>query len=899
MKIEKKPSNFVPSGSPTTTGGKSPLFWTTILLVGLLAVIFWRCFLPNTVIFSNDCPYGGLVTEENRMPSIMRGLWVDLGWFGSQSLSPSPSVSTFMRLITTPLLYAKFLCPVALLIGGLGACFCFRQLRLAPVACILGGLAAALNSDFFSTSCWGVSTQVIGFGFMFMAIGLIASPCIKRQWIRVILAGLAVGVAVIEAYDIGALFSLFVAAFVIYHALFLTESPAPVAKKAGRGFLRLALVAGFAAFIAAHSLMGLVGTQIKGISGMGQDAQSKAARWDEATTFSVNKANTLQVVVPGIFGFRDNWYMYEDDSPKEDQFWSANPAHPIGTGYYAGVPVVLIALWGILQSLRRKQSVFTVLERRAIWFWTGAALISLLLAYGRYAPFYQFFYAIPYSSTIRNPQKFMHTFTWAWIILLAYGVHGLATAYLKESLTAAREMPVRFKEWFDKVPAFDRCWLIGCVVLIVLSVVGWWVYSSHLMKLIDYLPTVGVAPDMAAKVARFSVAAVGWFILFLVLTVGLMALIFSGRFSGPGAKWAGVLLGALMFFDLGRAAAPWLVYWDIDTKYAVDPVLQFLAAKPYEHRVTVLPLQTGSPQMSMLLGGGAQTYGGIYVNDWKQHLFPYLNIQCTDIIQEPRIAQEKDLYMKTLGPNLLRYWELSNTLYLLGPNLNLVAPGSVPQQLQAFLQPFHVVKAFNLQPKPGTTGSAPADYAAVPATNGELAVLEYTDALPRAKLYANWQVNTNEDATLQTLANPAFNPHSTVLVDANLPAPGSPGADPGTVEINPNYKSKRIELQADVKVPSSVLLLSERYDPNWKVEVDGKPAQELRCNYIERGVYLTQGKHDIVMRFQPPMHTLWISLAAIVMGLGLWGYLIFVPTEEECVPRNSNTELKENSAAKS
>lgn len=900
MKIEKKTSNFAPSPSATTTSnGKSPLFWTTLLLLALLAVIFWRCFLPNTVIFSNDGPYGGLVAEQNRMPSIMSGLWVNLNWFGSQSLSPSPSVSTLMRLVTTPLLYSKFLCPVALFIGGIGACFCFRQLRLAPVACILGSLAAALNSDFFSTSCWGVSTQIIGFGFMYIAIGLIANPSVKRQWIRVILAGFAVGVGVMEAYDIGAIFSLFVAAFVIYHALFLTESPAPVALKAGRGILRTALVAGFAAFIATHTLMSLVGTQIKGISGMEQDAQTKAARWEEATAFSVPKAQTMQVFIPGIFGFRDNWYMYEDDSPKEDQFWSSNPAHPIGTGYYAGVPVVLIGLWAVMQSLRKKQSVFTLLQRRAIWFWTVTAGIGLLLAYGRFAPFYQFFYAIPYSSTIRNPQKFMHVFSWAWIIVFAYGVHGLAAGYMKEPLAATREMPVRFKEWFAKAPAFDRGWLIGCGALIVLSIVGWWIYSSDLTKLIAFLPTTGIDPDMAPKVARFSIAAVGFFVLFLVLTVALLTLIFSGRFNGPRAKLAGVLLGALMFFDLGRAAAPWLVYWDLDTKYAVNPVLQFLADKPYEHRVTALPLQTGSPQMAMLLGGDAHSYGGVYVNDWKQHLFPYLNIQCTDIIQEPRIAHDKELYLKALGPNMLRFWELSNTRYLLGPNLNLIPPGSLSPQLQSFLQGFHVVKPFNFEPKPGTPGTSPADYSAQPATNGELAVLEYTDALPRAKLYANWQVNTNDDSTLQALANPAFNPHSTVLVAANLPAPASPGADPGTVEINPNYKSKRVELQADVKAPSSVLLFSERYDPNWKVEVDGKPAPELRCNYIERGVYLTQGKHDIVMRFEPPMHTLWISLAAIVMGLGLWGYLIFVPTEEECVPQNSTAEVKENSAAKS
>jgi len=39
-------------------------------------------------------------------------------------------------------------------------------------------------------------------------------------------------------------------------------------------------------------------------------------------------------------------------------------------------------------------------------------------------------------------------------------------------------------------------------------------------------------PPTRRVVVAFSIRAVGWFILFLVLTVGLLALIFSGQFTG-------------------------------------------------------------------------------------------------------------------------------------------------------------------------------------------------------------------------------------------------------------------------------------------------------------------------------------------------------------------------------
>src|SRR6202000_3090989 len=105
-----------------------------------------------------------------------------------------------MRLVASPMVYEKILCPGAIFLAGLGAFYCFRRLRLSAWACILGALAAAPHFVFFSTSCWGVSTQVIGFGAMFAAIGFLAEPQAKYGWIRLALAGMAVGVGVMEAY---------------------------------------------------------------------------------------------------------------------------------------------------------------------------------------------------------------------------------------------------------------------------------------------------------------------------------------------------------------------------------------------------------------------------------------------------------------------------------------------------------------------------------------------------------------------------------------------------------------------------------------------------------------------------------------------------------------------------
>src|SRR5882724_12213618 len=120
------------------------------ILAGVLALLFFKSLSPGDVVFSNDGPYGAMVAQQNRMPSIMTGLWEDLNWLGFQIPAPSPTISSALRLVTTPLVFSKFFCPVSLFILGLCVWFCFRQWKLSQLASGLGGFAAALSSHFFS-----------------------------------------------------------------------------------------------------------------------------------------------------------------------------------------------------------------------------------------------------------------------------------------------------------------------------------------------------------------------------------------------------------------------------------------------------------------------------------------------------------------------------------------------------------------------------------------------------------------------------------------------------------------------------------------------------------------------------------------------------------------------------
>jgi hypothetical protein len=278
------------------------------------------------------------------------------------------------------------------------------------------------------------------------------------------------------------------------------------------------------------------------------------------------------------------------------------------------------------------------------------------------------------------------------------------------------------------------------------------------------------------------------------------------------------------------------------------------------------------------LGGSDQNFGGL-CHWWLENDYPYNDIQSLEIDQAPRMPLLDSAYIGNFGIRsgndltpALRLWKLTNTRYIF-------ADARLEALLNQLAQPpnsFHTIMRMDMAIKPGVSQVEDAgDMTVKTNATGSLALIEFPGALPRCKLYSNWQM-ADDQTTLQLLLSPGFNVDKTVLVATNTPIsekPGSTEADPGTVEIT-HYQSKHLVLQADAKTPA-VLLLNDRTGDWWRVWVDQTPAPILRCNYIMQGVFVPPGRHTIDFRFQPPLKFLYISVAALVIGVFLGGYVIF------------------------
>ena len=594
------------------------------------------------------------------------------------------------------------------------------------------------------------------------------------------------------------------------------------------------------------------------------------------------------MLIPGIYGYRMDsedggaYWGRSGRYPSWDRYFASGKTLPRpdsrffflrygGGGPYTGVVVIVIALWAILQSWRKERSVFSLRERKFVWFWSALALGCALVGFGRFAPFYQIFYALPFASTMRSPGKFFHVVQWCLVILCAYGLNGLSRCCLETPGAVGRGLSDQLRAWWGKAAEFDRNWVRGLVIALGASIVGWWLYASSQERLVAYLQEVDFDRATAAAIAAFSVRQVGWFILFLALATALLILLLSGFLNGRRAPLGALFLGLVLAVDLARADVPWVVTWDYERKYASNPVIDFLREKPYENRVAILPFPVPD-QLAM--------FNQLYSIEWLQQIFQYYNVQSLDQIMNPRPREDEIAFKRAMALDgstntlhlITRNWALTNTRYLLGPAPFLDALNT---QIDPVKKRFRLALAFDVVPKPGIKDPVGLDeLTAVLNTNGIYALFEFTGALPRATLYGNWEVSTNDSAALKELSSPGFDPHSKVLVaDTAVPAPKAsvPAQGCGTVEFA-SYAPKDVVLKANAQVPA-VLLLNDRYDDNWRVTVDGKPEKLLRCNYIMRGVYLQPGSHRVEFQFAPPVHTLYVSLAALAMAVLMLGYL--------------------------
>lgn len=159
-------------------------------------------------------------------------------------------------------------------------------------------------------------------------------------------------------------------------------------------------------------------------------------------------------------------------------------------------------------------------------------------------------------------------------------------------------------------------------------------------------------------------------------------------------------------------------------------------------------------------------------------------------------------------------------------------------------------------------------------TSGRIHVAERTQAAPRAYVAGRVLPESDSDAALATLIDPAFRPGRDAVA-GGVPSellgspPGPERAPRGTARIA-RYRPKEVRIRAQCRSRCLVVLTDLHY-PGWRAYVGGREAEILRTNAVFRGVLVPSGSHEVLYRYEPLSLRAGAAIAAataVLLALG-------------------------------
>ena len=134
-------------------------------------------------------------------------------------------------------------------------------------------------------------------------------------------------------------------------------------------------------------------------------------------------------------------------------------------------------------------------------------------------------------------------------------------------------------------------------------------------------------------------------------------------------------------------------------------------------------------------------------------------------------------------------------------------------------------------------------------------------ALPRAFIPRRAALVSNSVERLRRLSAVSYDPRAEVLISAASRLPE--GAMNGFVSIETETPG-RVVLVVNCAM-AAVVVLADRWDAGWAVEIDSRPAESLQANHALRAVVVPPGAHRIIWTYRPRA-VLW-GVTASVLGL--------------------------------
>ncbi|NPV01303.1 MAG: hypothetical protein HPY53_07965 [Brevinematales bacterium] len=832
---------------------KSSSIWITVIVIAVAVILplflFYNSIFLGAAIQGGDGNFASRSVYLHAIQNGITGNWMSANWLGI-NLGEFPTalwigfLALFPLNVSIALAYAASI-SLALIFSYL----LLKKLGAEWYGAIFGAVAYSFTPHFIALVFGGhisvvsmVPYPAMIFYFLTLAFDK-ANKSILKTVVSLIMTGISGAMMIINDPQRGMYFFVLIAIYTVF--LIFRKSPGSPeekidAKKALLAIGKIAMIGIVFLLAYAHSLKGLISTfKFRGIStgeAVNEPKQSEDEKWKFITAWSMDPREVLDNLAFGYHG--------AISGDKEMPYWGTKPY--CGNSESVGYFVIVFGILGIIFGFRRKD--FTT----KFFFWGGIA--ALLLSFGQFPPGSPFFWIwsrLPMMDKLRAPAKFIGVFAFAFSILAAFGFQWVLQAIRKypkpDKPQDAKKIALSPEQQeFNIVMYF----LVGLLALGFLWMIGLMMSGTGIIASLGKVQY----DNMNGALLRMNV--------YSVLTLAVFYLVWSIRKDNL-VKQVKVIYFipfiVLLFYELWSINLFFInkAYFNPQEFFVKDGVTDYFTKDADKFRVGIsmyipTPTQVGAIPVTAV--------GSEYMN----HNFKYYGIDTLDTTAMSRVEPEYDAFFRAMLNTVngsmvqslddlinlnVRLFQIANVKYL-------ITDGRIytGQQPQIFV--YSLTNNTNF----AYIQSLPGIY------NTTQYLFAVKNPLPRVGLFPAFVAVTNNADALKYLANPAFDFHKAAVVLGNMPDNSTNVADvipQKVVEYEPWY----LKINVISNQQGGILLNVTRFDPEWKVYVDGKPAELLKVNYIMQGVKLEPGDCTVEFRFEPASSLLKVSLGVIGGGV--------------------------------
>jgi hypothetical protein len=523
-----------------------------------------------------------------------------------------------------------------------------------------------------------------------------------------------------------------------------------------------------------------------------------------ASLTSLPFKHLITLLIPNFFG-----------SLLNDTYWGAYSYWSFAI-YFGTLPLVLVFL-----SFFRKN--------KYILFYALMALLSLLIAFGKFTPVhYIFFKFVPGFDLFRVPARILVFFIFSMSILAGFGTNFLLS-----------NKEIQYKKILFLITKVLV--VVGIISLLGLGLIyvakpAILSFGSEILKnrYSSSILDLGPLENYLEKIEP----VYGWiFSGFLIFTTLIIAIVFlfilklKNKISSKNFK---ILVFLIIIADLWIYSMPYINLKDSQEIFSKNDIIEFLDNEKDYYRVLDLTK---------------------YPYALPQHIANRYDIELLtgyDVIVLKR-------YYEFLGKAGNVKVQPSNTI----PINDIANP-----QLVNLLNSKYIVSEKDLDD---------SKYE-LKFSNDNYNLYMNKNHLPRAFIVLEAIVLENKDEILNTLSREGFNIKKTVVLEE----------DPGiNIKNQGVYKEATIDYYSPHKITIGVdmgnpgfLVLSEAWYPGWKAYDNNKEIKIYRADYILRAVYLEEGTHKVDFVFEPKsfkigfLITIVTLLTIVFLLIVFWKYKI-------------------------